>query len=143
MLVPQQPHFQQVCQRCGRLPAYRTAVCPLCGAQLALPWPSQNYGPYPTAPFPPFALAPQANYTPLIVEMFLNLIGLYGVGWLMLGNLAGGIVLLVVSLVLWPVVALVGIFTMGLGVICLWPVAIVALIINLVVLQQAIKRKAC
>lgn len=140
MLVPQ----QQLCQRCGRLPAYPTAACPSCGKPLALPWPGQSYGPNPWGAYPPFVVVPQPpNHTPLLVEMLLNLIGLYGVGWLMLGKKAGGLVLLVVSLVLWPIVALVGIFTMGLGLLCLGPLAIVAMVVNLVVLKQAIKRNAC
>jgi hypothetical protein len=142
-LVPQNPHHQQVCPRCGRLPAYLASTCPSCGMQLVLPWPDQNSGPYPWTLYPPFTIPQPPNYTPLIVEMLLNFIGIYGVGWLMAGNLAGGAVLLIVSLMLWPVVALVGIFTMGLGLLCLGPLAIVAMVINLVVLQQAIKCKAC
>ncbi len=140
MLIPQ----QQLCPRCGRLPAYLTSVCPSCGMQLALPWPGQSSGPNPWGAYPPFVMVPQPpNYTPLIVELLLNFIGIYGVGWLILGNLTGGLVLLVASLLLWPVVALLAIFTLGLGVICLGPVAIVMMVINLVLLGQAIKRRAC
>ncbi len=140
--VPQRPHYQQICSRCGRLPAYLTSICPSCGMPLALPWPGQNSGPTPWTLYPPFVVPQPPSSLPLIVEMLLNFIGIYGVGWLMAGNQARGAVLLMMSLILWPVVALVGIFTMGLGLLCLGPLAVVAMVVNLVVLQQAIKRKA-
>ncbi len=136
MLVPQ----TQLCQRCGRLPAFVTSVCPSCGAGLPLPWPCQISG----SSFPPVVgIPPQPHYQPLLVEVLLNFIGIYGVGWLMIGNIAGGLVLLIGSLLLWPVVALLSIFTLGLFLLCLGPVAIVAVICNVLLLQQAIKRKTC
>ena len=139
MLVPQ----NHICPRCGRFPAYPTPVCPSCGVRLPVPWPGQNYGPYPSAPFSPIVLVSQPNYTPLIVELLLNFLGIYGAGWLLLGNTTRGLVLLIVSLVLWPVVFLLVIFTLGVGLLCLGPLAIGAIVCNILLLQQAIKRKAC
>jgi hypothetical protein len=110
---------------------------------LALPWPGQNTGPTSWTLYPPFVIPQPHNYMPLIVEMLLNFIGIYGVGWLMAGNQVRGAVLLIVSLVLWPIIALVGVFTMGLGLLCLGPLAIVEMGVNLMGLQQAIKLKAC
>ncbi|HEU5380004.1 MAG TPA: hypothetical protein VFV38_31665 [Ktedonobacteraceae bacterium] len=142
MLVPQHPNQWQLCPRCGRLPAYLTISCPSCGMPLALPWLGEGSGFNPQGQYPPLVVPQPPNYTPLLIEMLLNFLGIYGVGWLMFGQIAGGSSILVVSLLLWPVVALVGIFTMGLGLICLGPLAIGAMILNLVLLQQAIKRKA-
>lgn len=142
MLVPHH-HFQQICPRCGRLPAYSTAVCPSCGMSLALPRLGQLSGSNPRGIYPPVVVSHSPDYTPLIVEIILNVFGIYGVGWLMLGQLTGGLILLIVSLLLWPVVFLMSILTLGAGLICLGPVAIVALAINLVLLQQAVKRRAC
>lgn len=139
MLVPQQ--YQQLCQRCGRLPAYPTALCPSCGTPLALPWPNQRFsGPYPSAPFPPDVLLSPPGYAPLMVELLLNCVGIYGVGWLMLGNSAGGMTLLVCSIVLWPLILLLSIFTLGLGLLCFGPLAIGAIVCNGVLLQKAITR---
>lgn len=141
MLVPH--HHQQVCQSCGRPLASLTPTCPSCGMPLVRPWPGQSSGFNPWVPYPPFVIPQPPNYTPLLIEVLLNFIGIFGVGWLIAGNQTGGVVLLIVSLVLWPVIALVGIFTMGLGLLCVGPLAVVAMVVNLVLLQQAIQRKAC
>ena len=142
MLTPQ-PYFQQICQQCGRLPAYRTAVCPSCGTRLSLPWPSQSHGPHTFTPVPLVVLPPQSPASiPFIIELLLNVLGVYGVGWLMLGNIVGGLTLLLGSLILWPVVALLSIFTMGLGLVCLAPLAFGAMIGNLLLLQRATRLDA-
>jgi hypothetical protein len=67
---------------------------------------------------------------------------MYGVGWLMLGNVAGGLTLLLGSLILWPAVVLLSIFTMGLGFVCLGSLALGAMIGNMLVLQRAIRLDA-
>jgi hypothetical protein len=77
-----------------------------------------------------------------MLEIPLNVLGIYGVGWLMLGNITAGLTLLLGSLVLWPVVVLLSIFTMGLGLACLGPLALGAMIANLLLLQRAIQRDA-
>ena len=70
------------------------------------------------------------------------MVGIYGVGWLILGKITGGLTLLLGSLILWPVVVLLSIFTMGLGLVCLCPFALAAMIGNLLLLQRAIKLDA-
>ena len=139
MLLPQH-HIQQMCQQCGRLPAYVTAFCPSCGTRLALPWPCQSSGP--TTPAFSLPVAPPSqspSVLPLIVETSLNMVGIYGVGWLILGKITGGLTWLLGSLILWSVVVLLSIFTMGLGLVCLCPFALAAMIGNLLLLQKAIK----
>lgn len=142
MLLPHH-YVQQMCQHCGRLPAFATAFCPSCGAALILPRPYQSSRPN-TIVLSPLAVPPSqsSNHIPLIVEIPLNVLGIYGVGWLILGNITTGLMLLVGSLILWPVVILLSIFTMGLGLICLGPLALAAMIANLLLLQRAIKLDA-
>lgn len=130
MLVPQ----QHICPRCGTHPV--PAVCPTCGARLSFP--RMSYGPYP----PPVVLAPPPSFAPLVVELLLNCLGIYGVGWIMAGNTTIGISLLVCSVAVWPLVFLFTLFTLGLVLLCLGPLAIVALVCNAFLLQRAIKRKS-
>ncbi|HEU5381613.1 MAG TPA: hypothetical protein VFV38_39835 [Ktedonobacteraceae bacterium] len=134
MLVPQNHRY--VCQRCGRSQVCLTALCPFCGSRLALPWPTQRYA---ATPFPPVVPAPQSNYTPLVVELLLNFLGIYGVGWLMIGNVGVGISLLICSIVLWPLVLLFTLFTLGLVLLCLGPLGIGAIVCNVLLLQRAMK----
>ena len=82
--------------------------------------------------------------TPVLVEVLLNVfLGIYGVGWLMAGESTTGIVLLICSFVLyWPILIALAVFTLGLGLFCDFPIAIAAIIINAVLLNNALKRKA-
>ncbi|HEX7735401.1 MAG TPA: zinc ribbon domain-containing protein [Ktedonobacteraceae bacterium] len=84
------------------------------------------------------------NNGALIAEVLLNIfLGIYGVGWLMAGETTTGIILLVCSLVLyWPSVILGTIFTVGLGLACIAPLSIGAIILNTVLLNNVLKRKA-
>jgi hypothetical protein len=83
------------------------------------------------------------NTAALIVEILLNLFtGIYGVGWLMAGETTLGVVLLICSIVLyWPIMVVGTIFTIGLGLFCLIPLSIGAIILNAIMLNNAIKRK--
>lgn len=78
--------------------------------------------------------------TPVIVEVILSIFGIYGVGWLMAGETTIGLILLACSiLIYWPVMVVMAIFTIG---ICDFPVAIAAIVVNAIVLNGALKRKA-
>ncbi len=78
----------------------------------------------------------------LIVEIILSLFGIFGVGWLMAGETTPGIVLLICSFVIyWPIVIMGTLFTFGVGLLCLGPMMIAAIIINAVLLNNALKRK--
>ncbi len=80
------------------------------------------------------------NNTPVIIEVILSIFGIYGVGWLMAGETTTGIILLVCSfLVYWPVMVVMAIFTIG---ICDFPVAIAAVVVNAILLNGALNRKA-
>lgn len=136
MLVPHHSPQSHVCPRCGYLPVPIT-TCPSCG--LWLSWPSQNAG----SPCWPLAPVPRPDMTPLVVELLLNLLGIYGVGWLMLGKTGVGLVLLMGSLVVWAVLVVLAICTLGLSLCCQAPVAMVAIVCNDLLLWQTIKRNVC
>ncbi|MHB8597904.1 MAG: zinc ribbon domain-containing protein [Ktedonobacteraceae bacterium] len=85
----------------------------------------------------------QKNNGALIAEIILSLFGIYGVGWLIGGETTVGLVLLVCSFVIFlPFVILGTIFTLGLGVLCIGPLSIALIIINAVLLNKALNRKA-
>ncbi len=83
------------------------------------------------------------NTTPLIVEILLSLfLGVYGVGWLMSGETTVGVVLLICSFVIyWPLLIAIAVFTLGFGLICDFPLAIAAIVINAILLNSALNRK--
>ncbi len=84
--------------------------------------------------------AAQQSKTGLIVEIILSIFGIYGVGWLISGQTTVGIVLLICSFVLYyPAVIILGIFTLGL---CDIPLVLGAIILNAVMLNNALNRKA-
>jgi len=84
--------------------------------------------------------AAQQSKTGLIVEIILSIFGIYGVGWLISGETTVGIVLLICSFVLYyPAVIILGIFTLGL---CDIPLVLGAIILNAVMLNNALNRRA-
>ncbi len=83
------------------------------------------------------------NESALIAEVLLSLFGIFGVGWLMAGESTVGAILLICSFVIyWPILLLGTIFTFGFGLICLGPMAIAAIIINALLLNNTLNRKA-
>lgn len=83
------------------------------------------------------------NDSALIAEIILSLFGLFGIGWLMAGETAIGIILLLGSIfIYWPFVILGTIFTFGLGLICLGPFAIGIIILNTLLLNKVLNRRA-
>jgi hypothetical protein len=83
------------------------------------------------------------NSNALIVETILSLFGIFGVGWLMAGETILGTILLICSFIIyWPLMFGGTILTRGLGLICLGPIAIGAIILNLLLLNSFLKRKA-
>lgn len=79
----------------------------------------------------------------LAAEIILSLLGIYGVGWLIGGETTVGIVLLICSIFLyWPIMFFGTILTLGLGLFFLGPLMIAFIIINAVLLNNALKRKA-
>ncbi|HVB24919.1 MAG TPA: zinc-ribbon domain-containing protein [Ktedonobacteraceae bacterium] len=80
----------------------------------------------------------------VVVEVLLNIfLGIYGVGWLMAGETTTGIIMLICSFVVyWPITIAIGIFTVFVGYACWFPLLIAAWIVNAILLNGALKRKA-
>lgn len=78
----------------------------------------------------------------LAAEIILSLVGLFGVGWLIAGETTVGIILLVCSVfIYWPIFVGGTIVSDGIGLICLGPMAIAAIIINAILLNRRCSRK--
>ncbi len=82
------------------------------------------------------------NNGALIAEIILSLFSIYGVGWLMAGETTVGVVLLICSGVYWLFAIVFAIVTLGIGLACLAPLSIAAIIINAILLNNALNRKA-
>lgn len=77
-----------------------------------------------------------------VLEVVLSLFGIFGLGWLLGGETTIGIILLICSFAIYlPLLFLGTIFTFGAGLLCLGPLAIVAIIINGVLCNATLKRR--
>lgn len=84
--------------------------------------------------------------TPLFVEILASFfLGLYGVGWIMAGETATGIILLIASVVIyWPLIIfalVITVLTFGLALFCFGPFAVGAIFLNAYLLNNTLKRK--
>ena len=82
----------------------------------------------------------------VLAEALLSLfLGIYGVGWLLAGEIVVGIALLLASFIVYlPLVVISFIFayfTFGLSVLCTGPLAICVILLNAFMLNRAIGRK--
>jgi zinc-ribbon domain len=89
-----------------------------------------------------FASSPSKNSSALLVEIFLSLIGIYGVGWRMAGKKTVGTVLLIGSIVYWVLALKFIILTWGFGILCLCPVSFILIIVNAILLNNTLNRQA-
>ncbi len=110
-----------------------------------------RYNPPPFYQAPPvhmamnnYAAAREANSGALIAEILFSLFGIYGIGWRMAGKKTIGTVLLICSFVIiWPLAIFIAIITFGFGIpLCDLPLAITGVIINAVLLNNSLNRKA-
>lgn len=98
-----------------------------------------NYTIYNVAP----TVATSKKDGALIAEILCSLFGVFGVGWLIGGETTTGVLLLIGSFVLyWPIIFGGTLITFGLGLICLGPLAIGLIILNALLLNNKLKRKA-
>jgi TM2 domain-containing membrane protein YozV len=112
--------------------------------------PHYSYGAQQPPPRNGYALPPTDASMPmdktdsaLVAEILLSLFGIFGIGWLMAGETAIGVILLLASILFyWPVILLGAVVTEGFGLICLGPLAIGAIILNIVLLSSVLRHKA-
>jgi zinc-ribbon domain len=117
------------------------------------PPPQQKFGPSYAPPHSyqqaPINVTIVNNYTPppaknngaLLVEILLSLFGIYGVGWSMAGKKTTGTVLIICSLVYWFLALRFIFLTWGFGILCLGPLSIVLIIVNAILLNNALKQQ--
>lgn len=79
------------------------------------------------------------SFAPVIVEFLLNLIGIFGVGWLMAGHRFVGILLLVFSLAWIATAAVVLTATFGFGLLCLGPMDFILLLLSTLFLLASVR----
>jgi len=89
-----------------------------------------------------FASSPSKKSSALLVEIFLSLIGIYGVGWRMAGKKTVGTVLLIGSIIYWVLALKFIILTWGFGILCLCPVSFILIIVNAILLNNSLNRQA-
>lgn len=118
-------------------------------------YPQQNYGyeqsneaspMYQQAQFS-FNAFNLSNNIPLIVELLLSIfLGIFGIGWLLAGEVAIGIILLACSLFIYVPLLIISIFiaffTFGFSLFCTGPMIIGAIILNAIFLNTKLKRKS-
>ena len=92
---------------------------------------------------PPAMVTTGKNDGAMVAEILLSLIGIFGVGWLISGEITVGTVLLVCSFFLyWPIMIIGTIITYGIGLFILFPLAIAAIIVNAILLSMTLNKKA-
>jgi hypothetical protein len=94
-----------------------------------------------------FAMSNTKASTPLIVELFLSIfLGIFGIGWLMAGEVVIGVILLVCSLFIYLPLFIISIFiaffTFGFSLFCTGPLIIGAIALNAILLNNRLKSKA-
>ena len=77
----------------------------------------------------------------IILEVVIGLFGLFGIGWLVAGYKDTGVKILVGGLIWWLVAIVISIFTLGIGLLCIWPVDIIIMIVSVVNLSNRLKQR--
>ncbi len=124
-------------------------LVPYAPAPTGYPAPPQTYtGPMPGYAPPPYPVPPVVYVVPrrsnggaVAVEAILAFFGIYGVGWLMVGETTAGALLLAGSFLWWNVTVVTAIFTFGLGLFCIAPLNIAFLITSAVLLSNHTARQ--
>ncbi len=114
-----------------------------------IPFPQQTPGYAPTSYTPLYShtnitvVQNTGSDAPLVAEIVLSLFGIFGVGWILGGETTTGVILLLCSIfVFWPIMILGTLFTLGIGLICLCPLAIATIIVNALLCNRVLKRRA-
>ncbi len=141
-----------ICERCGKEVPDTLTFCPACGTLIPPGRSSKQQAEQSIAnAFNNTAFGSNyipvrstKNNTPLIVEILLNLfLSLYGVGWLLAGEIRVGVILLIGSFVVyWPALIFGILFTFGLGIFSFGALSLGLVILNAILLNNYLNRKA-
>ncbi len=86
----------------------------------------------------PMAVQQNDNKTlAIILEIVGGIFGIFGIGWLVAGKTKVGLPLLIGSFV-WAIIEIIGtIVTLGFGLLCFFPIDIIALIVSAIMLNNS------
>lgn len=90
---------------------------------------------------PPVVVQSDNGTLAIILEVVAGLFGLYGIGWLIAGFHDTGVKVLVGGLIWWLVAILISVFTLGFGLVCIWPVDLIIMIVSVVNLSSRLKQR--
>lgn len=98
--------------------------------------------PYPLAPYPPYpGYAQQQDHsTAIVLEAILSVFGIYGIGWMYRGHVGTGVALLVLGFVWIGIAALITIFTLGIGLLCVAPLHLVFIVLDVIALNNTLRQ---
>ena len=139
------------CERCGNDMPDTLAICPNCGTVTSKAKdkisPPTSYGSYADTYANQAPTFNPCSSTPLIVELLFSFfLGIFGIGWLVAGEVVTGIILLVCSLFIYVPLLIISIFfvffTFGFSLFCTGPLVIGAIVLNAILLNNKLKRKA-
>lgn len=88
-------------------------------------------------PGPMYAPVARPDMSPVAIEAVCAFFGIYGIGWMMAGRTATGILLLLAGLV-WDTIAL-GLILTGIGVFCTLPLHAVFITLTAALLSNYVK----
>jgi TM2 domain-containing membrane protein YozV len=96
--------------------------------------------PYPPAPYPYGYAQQQDHSTAIVLEAILSVFGIYGIGWMYRGHVATGVALLVLGFVWVGIAALISIFTLGIGLLCVGPLHLVFIALDVIALNNTLRQ---
>lgn len=145
-MAPQQPQQPQQWQTgpmsapppSGPLPSGPLPPAPM-GYQAPSPMAPVPQGYY--QPVPP--MAPQQDNTTLaiILEVVGGIFGIFGIGWLVSGNTSTGLMFLIGGFVWLAIAIVLSVVTLGIGLICIWPVDLAIMITSVIMLNNRLKQR--
>lgn len=77
----------------------------------------------------------------IILEVICGIFGIYGIGWLVSGNTSTGLIFLIGGFVWLAVAIVLSILTLGIGLICIWPIDLAIMITSVIMLSNRLKQR--
>lgn len=77
----------------------------------------------------------------IILEVVCGIFGIYGIGWLVSGNTSTGLMFLIGGFVWLAVAIVLSVLTLGIGLICIWPIDLAIMITSVIMLSNKLKQR--
>lgn len=104
-------------------------------------YPGYYQPPQPIVMVPPVVVQSDNGTLAIILEVIAGLFGLYGIGWLVGGFNDTGVKILVGGLIWWIAAIFISVFTLGIGLLCIWPVDLIIMIVSVINLSNRLKQR--